>query len=86
MNRNNISTMYSDNIFEQLGGKPSNKNKNKVDSYVPSDMSLKDQSSTSKLIRANRELKRDLDNALNELNRVKKELELTKSKLNRYEK
>mgnify|MGYP006087160517 CR=1 FL=1 len=82
MNRNNISTMYSDNIFEQLGGKPSNK----IDTYVPSDMSLKDQSSTSKLIKENRELHRDLDRALTELKLVKKQLELTKSKLNRCEK
>jgi hypothetical protein len=89
MNRTNISTLYSPNIFEQGGGKPViQTKKNKVDSYDSSEQSLTSTSkltSTSILTKANRELTRDLNKLRDELNQVKKELEQTKSKLNKYE-
>lgn len=84
MNRSNISTMYSNNIFEQFGGKATKSNDNTIDSYTPSDKSLSEQSSLSKLIKANRELKRDLDMTQDELKKVKKELEKTNSMLKKY--
>jgi hypothetical protein len=88
MNRSNISTMYSNNIFEQIGGKTKSDGNNSdgkaIDSYTPSDKSLSEQSSLSKLIKANRELKRDLDLANDELKKVKKELEKTNSMLKKY--
>jgi len=79
MDRSNISTMYSNNIFEQMGGKNKTDGKT-IDSYTPSDKSLKEQSSIEKLMKANRELKRDLDVTQDELKKVKKELELANSK------
>lgn len=85
MDRSNISTMYSNNIFEQIGGKTKTDSKT-IDSYTPSDKSLSDQGSLSKLIKANRELKRDLDLTKDELNKVKKELEIANSKLKKYRK
>jgi len=85
MNRSNISTMYSNNIFEQIGGKVKIDDK-AIDSYTPSDKSLSEQSSLSKLIKANRELKRDLDMTQDELKKVKKELEKTNSMLKKYSK
>ena len=84
MDRSNISTMYSNNIFEQIGGKANKSNGNTIDSYTPSDKSLSEQSSLSKLIKANRELKRDLDMTQDELKKVKKELEKTNSMLKKY--
>ena len=86
MDRSNISTMYSNNIFEQIGGKANKSNGNTIDSYTPSDKSLSEQSSLSKLIKANRELKRDLDMTQDELKKVKKELEKTNSMLKKYSK
>ena len=91
MDRSNISTMYSNNIFEQFGGKDKSDDKSKSDSktiysYTPSDKSLSEQSSLSKLIKANRELKRDLDLANDELKKVKKELEKANAKLKKYSK
>lgn len=85
MDRSNISTMYSNNIFEQIGGKTNSDGKT-IDSYTPSDKSLKEQNSLSKLIKANRELKRDLDLANDELKKVKKELEKANAKLKKYSK
>lgn len=82
MDRSNISTMYS-NIFEQIGGK-SNTDGNTINSYTPSDKSLSEQSSLSKLMKANRELKRDLDKKEDELKKVKKELEKANAKLKKY--
>ena len=83
MDRSNISTMYSNNIFEQAGKvKIDDKT---IDSYTPSDKSLSEQSSLSKLIKANRELKRDLDKKENELKKVKKELEKANSMLKKYD-
>ena len=67
--RNNL---YGD-IFEQLGGKPDSKDKNlaisqkKTTSYTPSDMSLEDQRSLSKLFEVNRLLKKELDETKREL-------------------
>jgi len=89
MDRSNISTMYSNNIFEQVGGKTNSHVNTKtdsktIDSYTPSDKSLKEQGSLSKLIKANRELKRDLDKKEDELKKVKKELEKANSKLKKY--
>jgi hypothetical protein len=90
MNRSNISTLYSNNIFEQIGGKTkSDGNKSdgsSIDSYIPSDKSLNEQNSLSKLMKANRELKRDLDKKEDELKKVKKELEKANAKLKKYEK
>lgn len=88
MDRSNISTLYS-NIFEQVGGKTNSDGKTKtngntINSYTPSDKSLKEQNSLSKLIKANRELKRDLDLANDELKKVKKELEKANAKLKKY--
>ena len=85
MDRSDISTMYS-NIFEHIGGKSDNSKTNKgtIDSYTPSDKSLSEQSSLSKLIKANRELKRDLDATKDELKKVKKELEKANAKLKKY--
>lgn len=83
MDRSNISTMYSNNIFEQFGGKTKSDGKT-IDSYTPSDKSLSEQSSLSKLIKANRELKRDLDKKEDELKKVKKELEIANAKLKKY--
>ena len=60
------------------------KNSSTIDSYSPSDMSLNDQSSVAKLMKANRELKRDLDVVQDELKKVKKELEQAKSMLTKY--
>lgn len=85
MDRSNVSTMYSNNIFEQVGGKDKTDAKT-IDSYTPSDKSLKEQGSLSKLIKANRELKRDLDLANDELKKVKKELEKANAKLKKYSK
>jgi len=82
MDRSNVSTMYS-NIFEQIGGKDKTDGKT-IDSYTPSDKSLSEQSSLSKLIKANRELKRDLDLTKDELKKVKKELEKANAKLKKY--
>lgn len=84
MDRSNISTMYSNNIFEQIGGKATKSNGNTIDSYTPSDKSLSEQTSLSKLMKANRELKRDLDMTQDELKKVKKELEKTNSMLKKY--
>ena len=84
MDRSNVSTMYS-NIFEQVGGKDKSDGKT-IDSYTPSDKSLSEQSSLSKLIKTNRELKRDLNKKEDELKKVKKELERAKSKLQMYSK
>ena len=89
MDRSNISTMYSNNIFEQIGGKTKIDGKTKsdgktIDSYTPSDKSLSEQGPLSKLIKANRELKRDLDLTKGELNKVKKELEKANAKLKKY--
>lgn len=92
MDRSNITTMYSNNIFEQVGGKATKSNDkaknngNTIDSYTPSDKSLSEQTSLSKLIKANRELKRDLDLANDELKKVKKELEKANSMLKKYKK
>jgi len=89
MDRSNISTMYSNNIFEQIGGKTKSDGKSNaknIDSYTPSDKSLKEQRSLSKLIKANRELKRDLDLTKDELKKVKKELEKANAKLKKYSK
>ena len=86
MDRSNITTMYS-NIFEQIGGKDKSDGKSDgktIDSYTPSDKSLNEQSSLSKLIKANRELKRDLDLTKDELKKVKKELEKANAKLKQY--
>jgi hypothetical protein len=88
--RGNILSLY-DNILEQSGGKSVNvgkdtNTKSTIDSYTPSDMSLSDQSGVSKLIKANRELKRDLDKALDELKIVKKELDKANSMLKKYNK
>lgn len=88
MDRSNISTMYS-NIFEQVGGKDKSDGKTKtngntINSYTPSDKSLKEQSSLSKLMKANRELKRDLDKKEEELKKIKKELEKANAKLKKY--
>ena len=94
--RSNMLSLYGD-IFEQSGGKPGNvgksvndgkgaKNSSTIDSYSPSDMSLNDQSSVSKLIKANRELKRDLDITQDELKNVKKELEKANAMLKKYTK
>ena len=64
--------LYGD-IFEQLGGKPDSKDKNlaisqkKTTSYTPSDMSLEDQRSLSKLFEVNRLLKKELDETKREL-------------------
>tara|TARA_B100000768_G_C11005656_1_gene259856 strand:+ start:145 stop:465 length:321 start_codon:yes stop_codon:yes gene_type:complete len=74
---------------EQSGGKPisesnNSKNSSTIDSYSPSDMSLSDQSSVAKLMKANRELKRDLDIAQDELKKVKKELEKANAMLTKY--
>ena len=85
MDRTNISTMYSNNIFEQIGGKVKIDDK-VIDSYTPSDKSLSEQSSLSKLMKANRELKRDLDKKEDELKKVKKELERANSILKKYSK
>jgi predicted RNase H-like nuclease (RuvC/YqgF family) len=85
MDRSNISTLYSNNIFEQVGGKTKTYG-NTIESYTPSDKSLKEQSSIEKLMKANRELKRDLDKKEDEHKKVKKELERVKSKLNMYSK
>ena len=85
MDRSNISTMYSNNIFEQIGGKSKTDSKT-IDSYTPSDKSLSEQSSLSKLMKANRELKRDLDKKEDELKKVKKELERANSILKKYSK
>tara|TARA_E500000331_G_C16793725_1_gene513493 strand:- start:111 stop:362 length:252 start_codon:yes stop_codon:yes gene_type:complete len=81
--------MYSNNIFEQIGGKTNSHGNTKtvsktIDSYTPSDKSLSEQGSLSKLIKANRELKRDLDLAKDELIKVKKELEKANAKLKQY--
>jgi len=84
MNRSNISTMYSNNIFEQSGGAKEINTKSTIDSYSPSDKSLSEQDSLSKLIKANRELKRDLDVVQDELKKVKKELDQAKSMLKKY--
>jgi len=89
MDRSNISTMYSNNIFEQIGGKTNSHGNTKtvsktIDSYTPSDKSLSEQGSLSKLIKANRELKRDLDKKEGELIKVKKELDQAKSRLKKY--
>ena len=74
---------------EQSGGKPISESNNSkksstIDSYSPSDMSLSGQSSVSKLMKANRELKRDLDIAQDELKKVKKELEKANAMLTKY--
>lgn len=89
MDRSNISTMYSNNIFEQIGGKTKGDGNNKsdgkaIDSYTPSDKSLSEQTSLSKLMKANRELKHDLDMTQDELKKVKKELEKTNYMLKKY--
>jgi hypothetical protein len=74
--RNNL---YGD-IFEQLGGKSDSKNsqsaihQKKTTAYTPSDMSLEDQRSLSKLFEVNRLLKKELDE-------TKLELKITKEKL-----
>ena len=74
---------------EQSGGKPISESNNSkksstIDSYSPSDMSLSGQSSVSKLMKANRELKRDLDIAQDELKKVKKEHEKANAMLTKY--
>ena len=91
MDRSNISTMYSNNIFEQIGGNVDKgakeiNTKSTIYSYTPSDKSLSEQGSLSKLIKANRELKRDLDEKKDELKKVKKELEKANVELKKYRK
>ena len=76
--------MYSNNIFEQIGGAKEINTKSTIDSYSPSDKSLDEQGSLSKLMKANRELKRDLVQKQDELKKVKKELEKANAKLKNY--
>jgi hypothetical protein len=83
MYRTDISTLYSDNIFEMSGGKSENST---INSYTPSDKSLSEKSPFEKLIKANRELKRDLDMTTDELKKVKMELEKAKNMLKTYSK
>ena len=85
MDRYNISTLYSNNIFEQVGGK-AKADGNTIESYTPSDKSLKEQGSIEKLMKANRELKRNLDQKEDELKKVKKELEKANAILKKYSK
>lgn len=83
MDRSNISTMYSNNIFEPVADKAKTDD-NTIESYTPSDKSLKEHSSIEKLMKANRELKRDLVQKQDELKKVKKELEKANAKLKNY--
>tara|TARA_Y100000591_G_C21537199_1_gene547087 strand:+ start:273 stop:545 length:273 start_codon:yes stop_codon:yes gene_type:complete len=90
MDRKNITTLYSD-IFEQVGGKSSqnnhnNKDNKKNDFYIPSDLSLKSQADLSKVFKANRLLKKELNETKQELNETKQELEKTKALLNKLNK
>ena len=77
--------LYGD-IFEQLGGKPDSKDKNlaisqkKTTSYTPSDMSLEDQKSLSKLFEVNRLLKKELDETKRELKIANEKLAKAKVK------
>ena len=80
--RNNL---YGD-IFEQMGGKPDSKNsqsaihQKKTTSYTPSDMSLEDQRSLSKLFEVNRLLKKELDETKRELKIANEKLAKAKVK------
>ena len=77
--------LYGD-IFEQMGGKPDSKDKNlaisqkKTTSYTPSDMSLEDQRSLSKLFEVNRLLKKELDETKRELKIANEKLAKAKVK------
>ena len=77
--------LYGD-VFEQLGGKsPSKDSKStisqkKTTSYTPSDMSLEDQKSLSKLFEVNRLLKKELDETKRELKIANEKLAKAKVK------
>ncbi len=77
MDRQNL---YGD-VFEQLGGKSNNKSTTKKDtSYIPSDMSNNDQKNMSKLFKANRLLKKELEETKRKLEYTQKLLEKEKAK------
>ncbi len=78
-----INSLYG-NVFETMGGSPQNKvskkDSNKINSYIPSDMSTEDQRSLSKLFEVNRLLKKELDETKRELEKTKQLLVKEKSK------
>ena len=85
MNRQNVSTLYSD-LFEQLGAGKSNKDESKEDNkkndfYIPSDLSYKSQNDLSKLFKINRMLQKELHETKQALLATTKELDLTKAQL-----